>query len=398
VRGPRLDTLDRLVHVSLPPWGPWSAAGRFRMGARGYAVEDLKLQVGSSRLHGRGTLDTTQGRPKLDVALSAPLVQLDDFGTDGWSALGDKPAAEPSDAQSLRRKAAEASDRAEALLSRENLSQADATLSVSVEQVRSGADLLGEGSLQARLAGGRAEIGPVRLSMPGGRADWRLSYEPREKDVLAALKVDIENFDYGVIARRIRPDTDLGGRFSLAMDISSRAPQLSGLLAHGNGHIDVAAWPRKLRAGIFDLWAVNLFVALLPTLDPKNESVINCAIGRFTLDDGKLKQKQLVLDPSRMRVTGSASVDFDREKVKLRLQPQAKTAQFLSLETPIEVNGSFDEFSIGPNAGDVLQTVVRLATSVVWVPLKKLFGERLPADGADVCHIALRPARSGTAK
>ncbi len=403
-RGPAFATLDPLAKASLPPWGPWSAVGRFRMGARGYAVDDLRLQVGSSRLTGRGTMDTTQGRPKVDIALSAPLVQLDDFRLDGWSAVGgdassgkDKPAAK-TDTQALRRKATEASGRAQALLSRENLLQADATLVVNVEQVKSGADLLGQGRLQARLADGRAEIGPVTVSMPGGRAEWRLSYEPREQDVLAALKVDIENFDYGVIGRRIKPDSDLDGRFSLQMDVSSRAPQLSQLLAHGNGSIDFAVWPRQLRAGIFDLWAVNLFVALLPTLDPKNESLINCAVGRFALNDGQLKQKQLVIDTGRIRVTGNASVDFDREKVKLRLQPQAKTAQFLSLETPIEVNGSFDDFSIGPNAGDVLQTVVRLATSVVWVPLKKLFGERLPADGADVCNVTLRPARSGAAK
>ncbi|MFN5354571.1 MAG: hypothetical protein ACK5BB_11345, partial [Burkholderiaceae bacterium] len=54
VRGERLDTLDRLARVSLPPWGPWSAEGRFRMNARGYAVDALRLQVGSSVLNGRG--------------------------------------------------------------------------------------------------------------------------------------------------------------------------------------------------------------------------------------------------------------------------------------------------------------------------------------------------------
>ncbi len=404
LRGPRFDTLDKLARVALPPWGPWSAVGRFRMSARGYAVEDLRLQVGSSLLNGRGAIDTTRGRPKLDVALSSPLVQLDDFRTEGWSALAGDPragadkAGGKSDPQALRRKAAEASGKAQALLSRENLSQADATVSISVDQVKSGADLLGEGRLQARLSDGRAEIGPVRLSMPGGRADWRLSYEPREKDVLADLNIDIDNFDYGVISRRIRPDSDLDGRFSLAVDVSARAPQLSELLAHGSGSIEFAIWPQRLRSGIFDLWAVNLFAALLPTLDPKNESVVNCAVGRFALDDGKLRQRQLVIDTSRMRVTGSAAVDFQRETLRLRLQPQAKTAQFLSLATPIEVDGNFSEFEIGPNPGDVLQTVVRLATSIVWVPLKKLFGERVPADGADVCNVVLKPARAAAPK
>jgi hypothetical protein len=144
-------------------------------------------------------------------------------------------------------------------------------------------------------------------------------------------------------------------------------------------------WPEKLPAGVFDLWAVNLFVALLPTLDPSNTSVVNCAVGRFTLNDGKLMQKQLVIDTSRMRVNGNAQVTFADEQVRVRLQPQAKTAQFLSLATPIEVNGSFDQFKVGPNPGDIMQTIARLATSIIWVPIQKLMGEKLPADGADVC-------------
>lgn len=390
MHGERLDALDRLLRVSLPPWGPWSAAGRFRMDAKGYAVDELRVKVGGSSLHGRGAMDTSQGRARIGVALDAPLVQLDDFRLQGWSALDGKPAAGRSDLAALRKKAVDASDQVQGLLSRETLAQADATLSVRVAQVKSGQDLLGHGSLDARLANGRAEIGPVTVNMPGGQANLQLSYEPRDKDVLAALKVDVERFDYGVIGRRLKPDSDLGGRFSLKMDVNSRAPRLSQLLAHGNGRIDVAVWPEKLQSGVFDLWAVNLFVALLPTLDPANESMVNCAVGRFRLNDGKLAQDQFVIDTSRMRVTGTTAIDFNDERVKMRLQPQAKTAQFLSLATPVEVNGTFGQFSVGPNPGDLLQTVVRLATSIVWVPLQKLFSDKVPQDGADVCRVTFR--------
>lgn len=100
------------------------------------------------------------------------------------------------------------------------------------------------------------------------------------------------------------------------------------MLAHGNGNIDIAVWPEKLPSGVFDLWAVNLFVALLPTLDPSNVSVVNCAVGRFTLNDGKLAQRQLVIDTTRMRVNGEAQVNFADERLRVRMQPQAKTAQF----------------------------------------------------------------------
>ncbi len=408
VRGKSFRQLDKLLRVSLPPWGPWSVSGRFRMSSAGYAVDDMLLKVGSSSLKGQGRMDTRSGRAKLDMALAAPLIQLDDFRFDGWSALGDASARDKkaggkaagkddaTDADALRKKAAETSDQVQALLSPEALKQADATLTVQVDQVLSGKDKLGQGRLAAKLANGRADIGPVLVEMPGGQATLALSYEPRylkgdtgAQEVQAQLKIDVDNFNYGVLGRRLKPDSELDGRFSLKMDVASRAPRLSQMLAHGNGRIDFAVWPKDLRAGVFDLWAVNLLVALLPTVDPKNESTVNCAVGRFALNEGKLGQKQLVIDTSRMRVTGVTSVDFGSEKVHMRLQPQAKAAQFLSLATPIEVRGSFTDYSIGPNPGDVIETAVRLATSIVWVPIKRLFSEKVPADGRDVCVTTL---------
>ena len=399
LRGERLDALDRLLRVSLPPWGPWSAEGRFRMNTRGYTVDALRMQVGSSVLNGRGSIDTASGKSKIDIALDSPLIQLDDFKLQQWSAIenkstaGDKAEEEnktKADVATIKKKAVEASDQVQGLLSRQTLAKADATLSVRVEQVRSGKDVLGNGKLDARLLKGRAEIGPVTLAMPGGEATMRLAYEPREQDVLADLKIDIDRFDYGVIGRRIKPESDLGGRFSVKMDVNGRAARLSQILAHGNGSVDIAVWPEKLQAGVFDLWAVNLFVALLPTLDPSSASVVNCGVGRFSLNDGKLVQRQLVIDTSRMRVNGDAQVNFADEQLHIRMQPQAKTAQFLSLATPIEVNGSFNQFKVGPNPGDIMQTIVRLATSIIWVPIQKLMGEKLPVDGADVCKVSFR--------
>jgi uncharacterized protein involved in outer membrane biogenesis len=141
-----------------------------------------------------------------------------------------------------------------------------------------------------------------------------------------------------------------------------------------------------MQAGIFDLWAVNVLVALVPAVDPGNASKINCAVGRFDLDDGKLVDRLILLDTSRMRVTGKGAANFSDETLDLRMRPQAKKAQFLSLATPIRVSGTFDDFKIGVSPGDILETVGRLATSIIWVPLQKLAGKKLPADGADVCY------------
>lgn len=391
--GPRFDTLDKLVRASLPPWGPWSAAGRFLMSKQGYAVEDLKLQVGESVLTGTGKFSTDTARPRIDIALSAPNIQLDDFKLQGWTPVEKKPENEKElTAEEIRKQAAEASDKAQSLLSPAMLRRQDAYLDVRVEQVRSGADQLGSGRLLAKLENGRADIGPIEINVPGGAAKLSMGYEPSETDVAVDLKIDVEKFDYGILARRIKPETDLSGSFSLEMDVSSRARYLSDILKHGSGKIEFGVWPVNMQSGIFDLWAVNVLVALVPAVDPGKASKINCAIGRFDLLDGKLTDRIIVLDTGRMRVVGRGSADFDEESLDLRMRPQAKSAQFFSLATPIQVTGTFSDFKIGVAPGGMIETIGRLATSIVWVPLQKLFGKKIPADGADVCQATLEDA------
>jgi hypothetical protein len=181
------------------------------------------------------------------------------------------------------------------------------------------------------------------------------------------------------------------GLFSLHLDLNSRAPSFDQLMARGNGRLDFAIWPKELQAGIFDLWAVNVFVALVPAVDPSTASKVNCAVGRFSLRDGKLAQDAILMDTSRMRVRGEGRVDFGSEQVYLLLAPKAKEAQFFSLATPVQVNGSFTDFKVGLAPGAAVETAARLLTSIFVVPLQKLTQAKIPRDGADMCADALAP-------
>ena len=211
-------------------------------------------------------------------------------------------------------------------------------------------------------------------------------------DVVIGAQIRVDQFDYGILARRIKPDTDLQGLFSLNVGVEGRAPTLDAVMAHANGHIDFAVWPKNMRSGIFDLWAVNVFVALAPAVDPAKESKVNCALGRFDLRDGKLTQDAILMDTSRMRVTGEGGADFSRESVSLRLAPKPKSPQFFSLATPVQVNGSFTGFKVGVAPGGVAETIGRQLFSVILVPMQKLTQKEIPRDGSDICAGAMREA------
>jgi hypothetical protein len=183
----------------------------------------------------------------------------------------------------------------------------------------------------------------------------------------------------------VNPNADIKGQLSLDLNIDSSAPHIGDLMAYGNGHLNVMVWPENQKSGVLDLWAVNLLSGLLPAIDPSHQSKINCAIGKFQLKNGILKEKQLQIDTTKMRVTGTLLADFKSEEIYTQLRPQAKEVQFLSLSTPVNVTGTFKNFNIGLSVGDIAETIVRLGTSVFWVPLKKLFSEKMVSDGSDIC-------------
>jgi len=392
VAGEKLDTLNQLARTQLPPWGPWSFGGRFVASASGYEVPDLEVRVGASRLNGNGSYKTGDVRPRIDVQLSAPTVQLDDFKFGTWSPIEKKAPRDekPMTVEQMRAKAKQAAAEGQKLLSREVLLKQDAFLDVDVGQVLSGADLLGNGKLHAQIEEGRLTFGPAEVTVPGGSARLTASYYPTDTDVEVKAQIRVERFDYGILARRIKPDTDLQGLFSLYVDFDSRTPSLDGIMQHANGRIDFALWPHNMRSGIFDLWAVNLFVALVPAVDGASESKINCAVGRFDLRNGKLTQDAILMDTSRMRVSGTGRVDFDTETLAFRLAPRAKIPQFFSLATPIGVTGTLTNYKIGVAPGGVMDTFARLLTSIFVVPIQKLTEQSPPRDGADVCTNATR--------
>jgi len=388
--GSRLDNLNVLAHTSLPPWGPWSAAGKFHMSPAGYEVSALLLKVGGSQLNGHGKVDTKTVPPHIDIELSAPTIQLDDFRFGAWSPEKNaQPAtARPESERTQIREDDETSKHAQQLLSSDVLKRQNAYLKVRVDQVISGLDVLGNGNLEARLENGHAVIGPVMVDTPGGSASLLIGYEPGEKDVAFSLRAEASHFDYGVLARRIDKKSEMQGTFSLNVNVSARAHHLSELLRYGKGNIDFAVWPKNMKSGMLDVWAVNVLMALLPAIDSSNASVVNCAIGRFVLSDGRLSDKTILIDTSRMRVTGKGGVDLAKEEIQLYMQPRAKTPQFLSFSIPIELSGNINDFHVGVSPVDLLETVGQLATSVVWVPLQMLFGKETPSDGHDVCSVA----------
>ncbi len=383
--GENLSDLQQLSGVDLPPLGPYELQGSFVLNQQGYHIKDFLLKVKDSRLSGDMLLDTQQKPPLLKITLHSQQLQINDFAVGDWSPA--EKADKDITADNKANNAAEQRQAARKLLSYDSLSRYNADIQLRVEQVLSGQDKLGHGALSLQINNARIDLQLQELRLPGGNAAAELMYQPSGKhSVDIALKAKIKSFDYGILARRIDPQSDVGGLVSLDVDLlSHHAESLADILINGRGHLDFAWQPEAMNADLFELWAINVISSLLKSTDKDNASKVNCVIGRFIIDDGLMKEKLIYADTSKMRMVGTAEANFKARTIAVNLTPKAKKAEFFSLATPVGLSGHFDKFRLKISPLGLTKTLVSFVTSPVHVPVRRLFTRGLPEDGIEAC-------------
>lgn len=395
VSSERVDHLNDLFHLELPPVGPVSLESKLSISKAGYDLSTLALEVGDSRLDGKLKLTTSQAKPKLDISLISELIQLDDFDTGKKQQAAAEPAEDETGSkekmseQAIEEVAEEQSvSNRKKLLSYEVLNAFDAEIKIEAQDVRSGEDKLGSALMQAGLKDARLAIEPLKMNIPGGGLQVTMDYTPSPTDVIFNIQAGIEEFDLGVIARRAKPGTDMGGKLKLDAQLQSQAPDLASVMENANGHFNFALVPENFSAGIIDLWAVNLLSAIMDKSTEKDESKMNCVVVRFGIQDGLMEEKAIYLDTSNMRIAGKSEINFKSRELEIKLAPKGKRPEFFNVAIPIQVKGSFEDFGLKIGALRMGGQVVSFVTSPFHVPVRRIFTEDAPADGIEACKVA----------
>jgi hypothetical protein len=384
----RLSSLEELLGIDLPDIGPCTLRALLAVNKEGYALKDLALSVGQSSLAGEVEIKTVANPPYLGINLVAGRLQLDDFKE--LSKKETRPEDQGQDQQEDRRTGDEASEERVFLTDQQILDRYDAWVHLAVKEMRSGDDVLGSGRVTILQKDGHLQIGPLEVDGPGGSIAFSLALGPSAGARSYRLNLEIDNFDYGIIGRRLKSDSDMRGVVNLRASLESESSHYKNIMCNASGYLNFSVEPEKLSSGIIDLWAVNLLTHLLPLLTPKNESKVNCLAGRFTMADGVMKQEDLLIDTSRIQVKGTVEIDFKNDRIDAYLRPIPKRPQFFSLAAPIVINGHLTDFSVGVAPGGLVGTVIRFMTSYIVVPLKWILLKPVPADGTEHCLQMLR--------
>lgn len=378
-----LSDLNELIDVHLPPWGPYRLKTHLRIIDDGYSFENFDATVGESDFSGTLQIHTRGAPPRFTGNLKSRRFQIVDFHKEGWSPYGPSGSSEASFVPGKKLDAIHSG--IAAILSPGVLASFNGKLSLAADAVYSHRERLGDGSLVAELENGKLRLAPASLNIPGGSVRFEFAYAHRAKQIEADISIKVADFDIGIMARHKDPSSKAAATTNFDARIKSLSPVPGKFFAYGNGQIDFSICPEHYGADVFDLWATNLLVAIIPKLDPERKSKVNCVLGEFTLADGVLKTDKFLIDATRVRSEGSGTVDFKREIVDLTLIPRAKTPQLLNLATAITIDGTFDKVGKRVTAADAINTVSGSAARTVLFPLRFLTEHRMPEDGSDIC-------------
>ena len=382
-KGHDLEKLNRILNAELPPFNDFYLKGRLSANEKGFIVKADDASIGETHFKTVIVIDTRSRKPFWTINLNSRQFQIKDFefadrqfDIPDAKAIGDK----------LIQKSGELEEEPGRRLTQiVNDPKMHFDLNLKVEKLLAGETALGESSLRLKLRDNTLIMDNAEFDVPGGKIKSSAAFKTESAQVKGALKLEMDKFDYGAVARYFNVGSEEGGVISARIDLELAGQDFSRLFDHATGKLDVALWPRKTHTQIFDLWASNLFMIILPELK-KKEDRVNCLVALMDLDDGIMKEDFLGIDTRKVWMYGNIQVDFRTEQLTLALYPSSKKARLFAVQAPIRAVGSFGDLRLDTNPLDLGIAYVAFITSPLHVPARRVLGDKVAEDASERCE------------
>jgi hypothetical protein len=376
LRGKELSALGPLFATKLPEFGPYEFTGHFANGGGVHHLSPLRFSVDGHGAAGEIKLLTGESRPRIVARLDAGRIDLDQLAVK-FKEAGVEPPTSTESGLIIP----------DLAIPSAWLERFDLELSAQVTDVLTESVDVGDVDIKASVKDGRLEL-PVQAILFGGHASARL--ELSHKDLRAHARLIVRDLDYGRWLKVWRISDAVEGHVDLGFDLSGRGSTLQELLADANGAAVFASGPMHLADTDFGLWGAGVTSGLLSittkALGLKKSTEFNCIVWPFNVSDGVARSKAILMDTSKMSITGDGTVNLATEKLDITLKPARKKASIFSFENPVRIEGTL---------GNIKQTTQGKATTagkiglIIWQPYLLLLTARPGTGETNPCMAAL---------
>ena len=349
--GPDMALLFPLVGIALPKTPPYKIAGNLDYEAGKIRFRDFAGTLGQSDIGGTVSVDPGPARPDVTADLHSKNVDLEDLG----GLLGSTPGrtSDPNMTAAQRAELARAKASPQLVpntpINLPRLRAADLHIKYRGDHIKGRNVPFDTIAVTADVVDGAIDLHPLSLGVGTGHIVAQVKLDPKgEHDFHTTAEVQVQRLD---VSRMLAATHAVNGagRLGGSASIDTQGSSLAGMLAAGNGKLDLFMSGGNLSALMVDLSGLEFGNALLSALGIPNRATLECLIGRFALHHGVLQTQTMLIDTSEAVISGRGNIDLGHERLEYSIKTEAKHFTIGSLPAPIGITGTFKKPSIGPD-------------------------------------------------
>jgi len=287
-----------------------------------YALDDLKLTIGTSAVTGSFAAETGGARPKLQFDLAGPAIALNALPVPVAAATPGAPAPLP--------KAGRTHLIPDEPVNLAPLRAVDAQGALRLDRLTlTNGRVLDRLRMKVALDGGRLTVTDFTVGLFGGTLAGSAVVDAT-KPAAPVVTVDLtgKGLALGEILKAAGNPRDVrGGATDLSAHLTMRGASPHAWAASATGHLQVVVGPATLVNTQLDPGSAldQLTQAVNPfrTRDPSTE--LTCAVARLSLANGVARvDRSIAAESQKLGVAASGTVDFRNETLDFTFQPKIR--------------------------------------------------------------------------
>jgi uncharacterized protein involved in outer membrane biogenesis len=401
--GQDMSNLYQLTGIPIPSTPPYSITGRLNYAASAIRIDDLQGRLGSSDIEGKLSETTpTDGSRRLVTAdLASRQVNLADLA--GF--LGGTPGTTATPGQDAATKAKIAAANASPNLLPATPINLPKINAANVELRYHGAHINNRDvpfdNLYVNLSieNGRITVHPLNFAVATGTIASDFDLDPEDGVLHTKANIDFRHLPLARLMKATHAfagDGVVGG----SAHLTATGNSVAAMLGHGNGGLQLFMnQGGDINALLVDLIGLQAGDGILSALGVPQKTTIQCLVSDFSLTDGLVDTKTLLLATSEANVLGSGTVNLNSEKLDMHIATQATHFQIGSLSTPINIGGTMKHPSVLPAPGPLAARAGgAIGLGILFPPLALIPTIRLGLGDKNACTDTLTALHNGTAQ
>jgi uncharacterized protein involved in outer membrane biogenesis len=415
ITGKDLADVYYLTNLALPNTPPYDVSGTAVRDKLKFQVDDFKGRLGNSDIQGRLGIDTGAARPKLTANLTSKLLDINDLaaplGSQATAANKADTLAKPATAKPAGKKnsapppspippAEPALLLPDADLQVNRVRAMDADFTFAAAAIKTSKMPMKDIRFHLLLDNGKLTMNPLAFTLPQGEFSGSVGLNARGPAPETDIDMKIDQVDLA----QFRPkDTEaasapISGSLQGRIRLHGTGSSVHKTALNAVGDITMIIPNGRVREAFMELTGINVDRGLTELLFKKQQATdLRCGIINFHAADGDLKATTMVIDTTRLLLTGTGQVAFDDEAIDMSIRGKPKGIRFVRIQSPILVRGTLSKPSVGLKTSNVVgQAAAATALGVLLTPAAAVLAFVDPGLAKDAnCQALLAQAEDG---